>query len=94
MRPPFPRGIALIDDQAQYTLAISSSQHGSGNFCRGAVADGTNNYWGYSRNSSTYYFGFDAPGGAFRPPWNNLRDDAYLQRAAFMASRPSRPTRA
>ena len=69
-----PRGIGMIDDQAQYTLAISSTSSSSGNFFRGATADGTNNYWGYSRNSSTYYFGFDAPGLVVQSDWNNLRD--------------------
>ncbi len=41
-----PRGIALIDDQAHYTLAIASTSGSSGNYYRGAVADGTNNYLG------------------------------------------------
>jgi hypothetical protein len=69
-----PRGIALIDDQARYTLAISSTNSFSGNYYRGATADGTNNYWGYSRNWSTYYFGFDTNGVVIDPTWNNLRD--------------------
>ena len=67
------RGIALIDDRAQYTLAIASTSTSSGNFWRGATADGTNNYWGYSRTSSTYYFGFDQPGLVIQSDWSNLR---------------------
>ena len=78
-----PRGIGLIDDQGQYTLAISSTNSGSGNFWRGAVADGTNNYWGFSRTSSTYYFGFDAPGvllqstGSTCAPWRCFNGSIY-----------------
>ena len=75
-----PRGIGLVDDQGQYTLAISSTNSGSGNFWRGAVADGTNNYWGFSRTSSTYYFGFDAPGVLLQSTVVNLRSMALLQR--------------
>ena len=71
-----PRGIGLIDDQAQYTLAISSSSTSSGNFWRGAANDGTNNYWGFARTSSTYYFGFDAPGLVIQSDWSNLRSMA------------------
>jgi hypothetical protein len=68
-----PRGIAFVDDQAQYTLAISSANSSSGNFWRGAAADGTNNYWGFSRTASTYYFGFDQPGLVIQALWSNLR---------------------
>jgi hypothetical protein len=71
-----PRGIGLIDDQAQYTLAISSGSTLSGNFWRGAASDGTNNYWGFSRTSSTYYFGFDVPGLVIQSVWSNLRSMA------------------
>jgi hypothetical protein len=68
-----PRGIGLIDDRAQYTLAISSGNTSSGNFWRGAATDGTNNYWGFSRTTSTYYFGFDVPGLIIQSDWSNLR---------------------
>ena len=71
-----PRGIALIDDQAQYTMAISSGSTSSGNFWRGAAADGTNNYWGFSRTSSSYYFGFEVPGLVIQSDWSNLRSMA------------------
>jgi hypothetical protein len=71
-----PRGIGLIDDQGKYTLAISSASSSSGNFWRGAVSDGTNNYWGFSRTSSTYYFGFDLPGLVIQSDWSNLRSMA------------------
>lgn len=71
-----PRGIGLIDGQAQYTLAISSANTSSGNFWRGAASDGTNNYWGFSRTLSTYYFGFDLPGLIVQTDWSNLRSMA------------------
>jgi hypothetical protein len=71
-----PRGIGLVDDRGQYTLAISSTNSSSGNFFRGAVADGTNNYWGCSRTSSSYYFGFDAPGVQIQSDWINMRNMA------------------
>lgn len=71
-----PRGIGLIDDQAHYTLAISSVNSFSGNFWRGAVSDGSNNYWGFSRTSSTFYFGFDFPALAIQTDWSNLRSMA------------------
>jgi hypothetical protein len=68
-----PRGIGLLDDQGQYTLAVSSTSSSSGNFWRGACYDGTNNYWGFSRTSSTYYFGFDQPAVVIQTDWSNLR---------------------
>jgi len=74
-----PRGIGLIDDQGQYTLAVSSSSTSSGNFWRGACADGTNNYWGFSRTSSTYYFGFDQPGLVIQTDWSKPALNGHLQ---------------
>jgi hypothetical protein len=68
-----PRAIGLVDDQGQYTLAVSSSSSSSGNFFRGACYDGTNNYWGFSRTSSTVYFGFDHPELLIQTDWSNLR---------------------
>jgi hypothetical protein len=67
-----PRAIGFLDNQGQYTLAVSSTNTSTGNFWRGACADGTNNYWGFSRTSSTYYLGFDAP-GVVLTDWSNLR---------------------
>jgi hypothetical protein len=81
-----PRGIGLIDDQAQYTLAISSGSASSGNFWRGAAADGTNNYWGYSRTSSTYYFGYEVPGLAIQTDWSNLRSMAIFRGRLYAVS--------
>jgi len=80
------RGIGLIDDQAQYTLAIASSSTSSGNFWRGAAADGTNNYWGFARTSSTYYFGFDASGLVVQTDWSNLRAMAIFNGRLYGAS--------
>jgi hypothetical protein len=84
--PTVPRGIGLIDDRAQYTLAISSTSGASGNFWRGAIADGTNNHWGYSRTSSTYYFGFDAPGVLLQTTWLNLRSMALFNGSIYGVS--------
>jgi len=81
-----PRGIGLIDDRGQYTLAISSTSASSGNFWRGAVADGTNSFWGYSRTSSTYYFGFDAPGVLVQTDWLNLRSMALFNGSIYGVS--------
>ena len=81
-----PRGIGLIDDRGQYTLAISSTSQSSGNFWRGAVADGTNNYWGFSRTSSSYYFGFDAPGVILESDWLNLRSMAIFNGSIYGVS--------
>jgi hypothetical protein len=81
-----PRGIGLIDDHGQYTLAISSTNSSSGNFLRGAVADGTNNYWGFSRTASTYYFGFDAPGVFLQTTWLNLRSMALFNGSIYGVS--------
>jgi hypothetical protein len=80
------RGIGLIDDRAQFTLAISSTSSFSGNFWRGAVADGTNNYWGYSRTASTYYFGFDAAGVFVQSDWSNLRSMAFFNGSIYGVS--------
>ncbi|HVM48324.1 MAG TPA: immunoglobulin domain-containing protein [Candidatus Acidoferrum sp.] len=81
-----PRGIGLIDDQAQYTLAISSSSAGSGNFWRGAAFDGTNDYWGFSRTAGTYYFGFDVPGLVVQSDWSNLRSMAIFNGRLYAVS--------
>jgi hypothetical protein len=87
-----PRGIGLVDDKAQYTLAISSGATGTGNFWRGAVADGTNNYWGYSRTLSTYYLGYDAPGVQVQTLWNNLRSMACFNGSLYCVSAVSGKT--
>lgn len=81
-----PRGIGLIDDQGRYTLAISSTSPSSGNFWRGAVADGTNNYWGFSRTASSYYFGYDAPGMIVQSDWLNLRSMALFNGSIYGVS--------
>jgi hypothetical protein len=81
-----PRGIGLVDDKGQYILAISSTNASSGNFWRGAVADGTNNYWGYSRTSSTFYFGFDAPAVFLQTTWLNLRSMALFNGSIYGVS--------
>jgi hypothetical protein len=87
-----PRGIGLIDDRAQYTLAISSGNTSSGNFWRGAVSDGTNNYWGFSRSTSTYYFGFDQPGVVLQSDWSNLRSMAIFNGRIYGVSAVSGKT--
>jgi hypothetical protein len=81
-----PRGIGLLDNQGQYTLAVSSGNTSSGNFWRGACADGTNNYWGFSRTSSTYYFGFDQPGLVIQTDWSNLRSMAIFNNRIYGVS--------
>src|SRR5204863_8860586 len=45
----------------------------SGSVLCGACFDGTNNYWGFSRTASTYYFGFDQPALLIQTDWSNLR---------------------
>jgi hypothetical protein len=81
-----PRAIGLLDDQGQYTMAVSSTNTSTGNFWRGACYDGTNNYWGFSRTSSTYYFGFDAPGLVVQTDWSNLRSMAIFNNRIYGVS--------
>jgi Immunoglobulin I-set domain len=87
-----PRGIGVVDDQGRYTLVIASTNNGSGNFFRGALADGTNNYWGWSRTSSTYYFGYDAPGLQIQSLWNNLRSMSLFNGSIYGVSSVSGKT--
>ena len=48
--------------------------------------DGTNNYWGFSRTSSTYFFGFDAPGVLLQSEWLNLRSMALFNGSIYGVS--------
>lgn len=68
-----PRGIGLVDAAGRYTLVVSSTNAFDATFFRGAVADGTNNFWGWGRAPGTYYFGFDNPATLVQGEWNNLR---------------------
>ncbi len=68
-----PRGIALVDAEGRYSLIASVTNAFGGTFWRGAVGDGTNNYWGWGRAPGTYYFGFDDPATLVQGDWSNLR---------------------
>lgn len=69
-----PRGIGFIDSYAQYTLAMSSPDPAlDATYWRGAVTDGTNNFWGVSGKAGTYYFGFDAAPGSIQTTFLNNR---------------------
>ena len=68
-----PRGIGLIDSKGRYTMVAAVTTAFGSTFWRGALADGTNNYWGWGRAPGTYYFGFDAPAALVQGDWSNLR---------------------
>jgi hypothetical protein len=68
-----PRGIGLVDANANFTLVGAIASAFGNTFYRGAIADGTNSYWGWGRTSGTYYFGFDDPPNIVQGDWNNLR---------------------
>lgn len=51
-----PRGVATISAQGVFTLAQTSTTVYSGNNIRGAIADGTNNFWTAGTPNGTYWF--------------------------------------
>lgn len=87
-----PRGIGLVDSFAQYTMVVSSTTSFNSTFFRGAVADGTNNFWGWGRAPGTYYFGFDSPATLVQGDWSNLRGMGIFNGAIYGASSVSGKT--
>jgi hypothetical protein len=82
-----PRGIALFNSSAQYNLALSSTDSAfNSTFFRSGVTDGTNNYWGAGRNSSGYYFGFDAAPVSIQTTFGNMRSMALFNGNIYGAS--------
>lgn len=81
-----PRGIGLIDSQAQYDLAVSSTNSVySQTFWRAAVTDGTNNFWGAAGAGGTYYFGFDAAPETVQSQFVNVRGMAVFNGSIYCA---------
>ena len=69
-----PRGIGLLGRPGPIYAGGLEHQHLERELLAWRVRyDGTNNYWGFSRTSSTYYFGFDAAGRGVQADWTNLR---------------------
>lgn len=82
-----PRGIALVDSYAQYSLAVSSTDPiYNQTFWRAGVTDGTNNYWGASGVAGTYYFGFDAAPVLVQSTLPNLRSMGLFNGDIYCAS--------
>src|SRR5262249_21759239 len=52
-----PRGVVTIDSASQITLAVAATNAYSATHFRGAVTDGTNNFWGSGGAEGTWYFG-------------------------------------
>ncbi len=81
-----PRGIGLIDSQAHYALAIAATNGFNTAIWRGAVTDGTNNYYGHARTVGTYYFGYDATNAIIQNTWVNTRSMAIFNNNIYMVS--------
>jgi hypothetical protein len=81
-----PRGIGLVDAQGRYSLAIAATNAFSPAIWRGAVTDGTNNYYGHARTIGTYYFGYDSTGTVVQSTWVNTRSMAIFNKNIYMAA--------
>ncbi len=81
-----PRGVGLIDAQGHYALALAVTNAFNTAVWRGAVTDGTNNYYGHARTSGTYYFGYNAPATAVQTNWANTRSMAIFNNNIFIVS--------
>lgn len=68
-----PRGIVTIDSASQITMVVSDNSAYDGTHMRGAVTDGTNNFWGAGGAGGTYYFGSNAPAAFVQTLWGNTR---------------------
>jgi hypothetical protein len=68
-----PRGIALIDTNAQYTLAIADTNAYNSDHFRGAASDGAGNFWGAASAEGTYYFGTNSPAATIQTTFPNTR---------------------
>jgi hypothetical protein len=82
-----PRGVALIDSHAQYSLALAStSSVYNQTFWRAAVADGTNNFWGAAGTGGTLYFGLDEPAEQVQTQFINVRAMSVFNGSIYCAS--------
>lgn len=68
-----PRGVGLIDGAGQFTMGVTDTTAFSGTYFRGAVSDGTNNFWGAGNTGGTYYFGLSQPAANIQSSYPNLR---------------------
>ena len=69
-----PRGLAVIDTFAQYTLRVANTDFYSQTFWRGGVTDNGTNFWGAATGTAgTYYFGFDAASALVQTNFGNVR---------------------
>jgi hypothetical protein len=69
-----PRGIGVIDSRGDFSLPIKDSTAFSAVHFRGAVFDGTNNYWGCGSANGVYYFGVDGSPASIQTAYPNLRN--------------------
>ena len=68
-----PRGIVTIDSNSQVTLAVADTNAYSNAHFRGAVTDGTNNFWGSGSIEGTWYFGLNSPTNIIQTTFPNTR---------------------
>ncbi len=74
-----PRGMAVIDTHAQYTLTVSNTDYSaySQSYWRGGITDNGTNFWGAANGSGgTYYFGYDAAPAVVQSQFGNVRSIA------------------
>ncbi len=82
-----PRGIVTIDSASQVTLAVADANAYSTAHFRGAVTDGTNNFWGSGNKEGTYYLGLNAPAALIQTPfWNTRSVDIFNGNLYTLAS--------
>lgn len=56
-----PRGVGIVDNNGNFTLAATTTTFYGGNNMRGAASDGNGNYWGSGAASGTVYLGSGSP---------------------------------
>jgi hypothetical protein len=74
-----PRGMAVMDTFAQYTLAVSNTDYGgySQQYWRGGITDNGTNFWGAASGSGgTYYFGYETVPAVVQSQFGNVRSIA------------------
>ena len=68
-----PRAIVTIDSNSQISMPVADTTAYSSAHFRGAVTDGTNNFWGSGSTGGTYYFGLNAPATFVQTVFVNTR---------------------